>query len=61
MNCEIKKIAEWLRSKKLSPNSGKSELVIFRSKTKKELDQRTIKIKKSKLSPVPSAKSWRSS
>ena len=61
MNCEIKKIAEWLRSKNLSPNSGKSELVVFRSKTKKELDQRTIKIKKSKLSPVPSAKSWRSS
>ena len=61
MNCEIKKIAEWLRSNKLSPNSGKSELVVFLSKTKKELDQRTIKIKKSKLSPVPSAKSWLSS
>ena len=61
MNCEIKKIAEWLRSNKLSPNSGKSELVVFHSKTKKELDQRTIKIKKSKLSPVPSAKSWHSS
>ena len=53
MNCELKKLTEWLRSKKLSLNSGKSELVIFRSKTKKELDEITIKINKSKLSPVP--------
>ena len=53
MNCEFKKLTEWLRSKKLSLNSGKSELVIFRSKTKKELDEITIKINKSKLSPVP--------
>ena len=43
-----------LRSNKLCLNSGKSELVIFRSKTKKELDQITIKINKSKLSAVPS-------
>ena len=42
-----------LRSNKLCLNSGKSELVIFRSKTKKELDQITFKINKSKLSPVP--------
>ena len=53
MNCESKKSTEWLRSNKLSLNSGKSELVIFRSKTKKELDEITIKINKSKLSPVP--------
>ena len=53
MNCELKKLTEWLRSNKLSLNSGKSELVIFRSKTKKELDEITIKINKSKLSPVP--------
>ena len=53
MNYELKKLAEWLRSNKLSLNSGKSELVIFRSKTKKELDEITIKINKSKLSPVP--------
>ena len=53
MNCELKKLAEWLRSKKLSLNSGKSELPIFRSKTKKELDKITIKISKSKVSPVP--------
>ena len=52
MNYEFKKIAKWLRSNKLSPNSGKSELVIFRSKTIKELDVITIKINKSKLSPV---------
>ena len=49
----VMKLAEWLRSNKLSLNSGKSELVIFRSKTKKELDEITIKINKSKLSPVP--------
>ena len=55
MNCELKKLTEWLRSKKLSLNSGKSELVIFRSKTKKELDEITIKINKSKLSSVPTA------
>ena len=36
MNCELKKLAEWLRSNKLSLNSGKSELVIFRSKAKKD-------------------------
>ena len=53
MNYELKKLAEWLRSNKLSLNSGKSELVIFRSKTKKELDEITIKINKSKHSPVP--------
>ena len=51
MNYEFKKIAKWLRSNKLSSNSGKSELVIFRSKTIKELDE-IIKINKSKLSPV---------
>ena len=48
-----KNLAEWLRSDKLSLNSGKSEPVIFRSKTKKELDEIIKKIKKSKLSPVP--------
>ena len=53
MTCELKKLTEWLRSNKLALNSGKSELVIFRSKTKKELDEITIKINKSKLSPVP--------
>ena len=53
MNYKLKKLAEWLRSNKLSLNSGKSELVIFCSKTKKELDESTIKINKSKLSPVP--------
>ena len=53
INCELKKLTERLTSNKLSPNSGKSELVIFRSKTKKELDEITIKINKSKLSPVP--------
>ena len=52
MNYEFKKIAKWLRSNKLSSNSGKSELVIFRSKTIKELDEIIIKINKSKLSPV---------
>ena len=53
MTCELKKLAEWLRSNKLSLNSGNSEFVIFRSKTKKELDEITIKMKKSKRSPVP--------
>ena len=53
MNCELKKLTGWLRSNKLSLNSGKPELVIFRPKTKKELDEITIKINKSKLSPVP--------
>ena len=53
MNCKLKRLAEWLRPKKYSLNSEKSELVIFRSKTKKQLDERTLKINKSKLSPVP--------
>ena len=44
MNCELKRLAEWPRSNTLSLNSEKSELVIFRSKTKKELDEITIKI-----------------
>ena len=52
MNYELKKLAEWLRSNKLSLNFKKSELVIFRSKTKKELDEIKIKISKSKLAPV---------
>ena len=53
MNCKLKRLAEWLRPKKYSLNSEKSELVIFRSKTKKQLDEITLKINKSKLSPVP--------
>ena len=53
MNCELKKLAEWLRPNKLSLNSGKPEFVIFCTKTKKEPDEITIKINKSKLSPVP--------
>ena len=52
MNCELKELAKWLRSNKLSLNSGKSELAIFCSKTNKELDDKTIKIEKSKLSTV---------
>ena len=39
MNYELKKLSEWLRTNKLYLNSGKSELVIFSSKTKKELDE----------------------
>ena len=53
MSYELKKLTEWLISNKLSLNSGKSELVIFRSKAKKELDEIIIKINKSKLSSVP--------
>ena len=53
MNYELKKLAEWLRSNKFSLNSAKSKLVIFRSNTKKEPDEITIKINKSKLSAVP--------
>ena len=53
MNCELKKLTEWFKSNELSFNPGKSELVIFHSKTKKELDEITIKINKSKHSPVP--------
>ena len=52
MNYELKKLAEWLRFNKLSLNSGKSELVIFLSKTKKEPDEITIKTNKSKLLPA---------
>ena len=52
MNYELKKLAEWLRSNKLSLNFKKSELVIFCSKTKLELDEIKIKISKFKLAPV---------
>ena len=52
-NYKLKKQVEQLRSNKLCLNSGKSELVIFRSKTQKVLHEITIKINKSKLSPVP--------
>ena len=41
MNYELQKLAKWLRSNKLSLNSGKSELVILHSKTKKALDEIT--------------------
>ena len=36
INSELKKSAEWLKSNKLSLNSEKSELVIFRLKTNKK-------------------------
>ena len=53
INYEFKKLAEWLRSNRLSLNYGKSELVIFcskakkkkKKKSKKELDEVTIKLK----------------
>ena len=44
MNYELKELAEWLRSNKLSLNFVKSKLVIFPSKAKIELDEITIKI-----------------
>ena len=52
INYEFKKLAEWLRSNKLSLNYGKSELAIFcskakkkkKKKSKKELDEVTIKL-----------------
>ena len=47
INYELKKIAEWLRSNKLSLNSGK-----LQKKAKKELHKIIIK---SKLSPVANA------
>ena len=58
MNCELKKLIEWLRYNKLSLNSGKSELVLFSSKTMKDLQEITIKINKSQLSPVPIFKKY---
>ena len=58
MNCELKTLTEWLRSNKLSLNSGKSELVLFSSKTMKDLHEITIKINKSQLSPVPIFKKY---
>ena len=35
INCDLKSIAEWLKANKISLNSGKMELVLFRSKDKK--------------------------
>ena len=35
INHNLKSIAEWLKANKISLNSGKTELVLFRSKTKK--------------------------
>ena len=54
MNYGFKKLGESLISNKLSRNSGKLELVIFRLKTnkKRKVDEITITINKSKFSPV---------
>ena len=35
INHNLKSVAEWLKANKISLNSGKTELVLFRSKTKK--------------------------
>ena len=35
INCDLKSIAEWLKANKISLNSGKTELVLSRSKNKK--------------------------
>ena len=40
MNYELKKLPKWLRSNKISFNSGKSELFMYRSKAKKELGEK---------------------
>ena len=54
-----KKLAEWLKFNKFFLNSGKYELVTFRSKAKQELDEITTKINKSKLSPAPNVNYFR--
>ena len=35
VNCDITSIGEWLKAYEISLNSGKTELVLFRSKDKK--------------------------
>ena len=55
INCELKKLAEWLLDQQTFSEFWKIWTSQFspRSKTKKELEEITIKVNKSKLSPVP--------
>ena len=56
INCTLKSIAEWLKANKISLNSGKTELVLFRSKDKKITKNMNFRISGQKINMIPDTK-----
>ena len=52
INCDLKSIAEWLKANKISLNSGKTELVLFRSKDKKVTKNMNFRISGQKINMI---------
>ena len=48
-NFEIKKIVHWLRANKISRNSSKTEIIIFKPKKKKITKNLNFRVKDKKL------------
>ena len=53
---DIKSIAEWLKSNKISLNSGKTELVLFRSKDKKIIKNMNFRTSGQKINMISQTK-----
>ena len=56
INCDLKSIAEWLKANKISLNSGKTELVLFRSKGKKVTKNMNFRISGQKINMISQTK-----
>ena len=56
INHNLKSIAEWLKANKISLNSGKSELVLFRSKDKKITKNMNFRISGQKINIISQTK-----
>ena len=56
INRDLKSIAEWLKANKISLNSGKTELVLFRSKDKKFTKNMNFRISGQKINMISQTK-----
>ena len=56
INYDLKSIAEWLKANKISLNSGKTELVLFRSKDKKITKNMNFRISGQKINMISETK-----
>ena len=57
MNTELSKIAAWFNTNKLSPNSTKTNFILFRS-ARKIATEKSLYLNNSLLSQISSTKFW---